>query len=119
VWNTCSVLPAIRSQSWSVLTRRSFLLRGVLLFLLHFGIAGAWGEETVWLSWDSPDPSEGIISYQVYYSTNYSGTNSSNYAYSDTSYLSNGDLISGLVLGQTYYFAVAEVNTNGTVSALS
>jgi hypothetical protein len=119
VWDTSGVLPAIRFQSWFVLTRRSFLLRGFLLFLLHFGIMGAFGEETVWLSWNVPDPSEGVMASQVFYSTNYYGTNSSDYTYSDTSYIPNGDLISGLVLGQTYYFAVAAVNTNGTVSALS
>jgi len=84
------------------------------VFLLHLGIAGAWGEETVWLSWDTADPSEGVIAYQVYY-----GTTSSNYTFSDTSYYPNGDLIPGLILGQTYYFVVAAVNTNGQVSALS
>ncbi len=106
--------PAIRFQTWFVPTRKSFLLRGFLVLLLHFGIAGALGEETVWLSWDSADASEGIVSYQVYY-----GTNSGNYIYSDTSFYPNGDLIPGLVLGQTYYFAVASVNTNGLVSSLS
>jgi hypothetical protein len=114
VWDTSGVLPAIRSQSWFVLTRKSFLLRGFLLFLLHFGITSALGEETIWLSWNTPDPSEGVIAYQVYY-----GTSSHNYTSSDISYYPNGDLIPGLILGQTYYFAVAAVNTNGTVSALS
>ena len=108
-----NVLPAIRSQKWLAPVCRSFILRACVLFLLQLGAASAFSEEIVWLSWDSPDPSQGIIAYQVYWGT------STNYTDSDTSYYSNGDLISGLVFGQTYYFAVAAVNTNGTVSALS
>ena len=108
------MLPAIRSQKWFVLVRRSFLLRAFLLCLLHLGAAGARGETVAWLSWDVPDPSQGIISYQIYW-----GTSSHNYDNSETSYYINGDIIDGLQVGQTYYFAVAAVNTNGQVSALS
>jgi hypothetical protein len=74
----------------------------------------AAGTQSVWLGWDGAPPEDNIIEHHVFY-----GTKSGQYTNSDTSYYYDGDYISGLEEGETYFFAVTAVDADGKSSPIS
>jgi len=105
----------VRSLSWKFFgVRRFAILRAFVFLLCATALSALGGTQSGWLGWDGAPPEENIVEYQVYY-----GTQSGNYTNFDTSYYSNGDYISGLEPGRTYYFAVSAVDANGMNSPIS
>ena len=97
--DTPGVFP-VRSLSWKFFgVRRFAILRAFVFLLCAPALSAVGGTQSIWLSWDGAPPEENIVEYQVYF-----GTESGLYTNSDTSYLSDGDYISGLEPGQTYYY---------------
>lgn len=81
------------------------------------GLSSASGREEVTVSWESPEaPAGGTISfYRVYYGP----SKEELFADSNTLDSSTTWLITGLVGGEKYYFAVAAVDANGNEGELS
>ena len=99
---------------FSLRTRRAQYLGLFVLFLMVW-LGGACGRvlasQPVELTW-SPSPDNDIFSYRVYYWTD-GGSFTNSITFSDAS---SDVTISGLKDGETYYFAVSAINTNGDES---
>lgn len=113
-WNNATVFPVPCLSRQFVGARKAILLRALLVFF--FGVTGMvfGGTQSIWLGWDVPSSSENIVEYHVFF-----GTQSGQCTNEDISYNYDGDLISGLEEGKTYYFAVRAVDADGHTSPLS
>jgi|SRR5450756_1383269 len=90
------------------------LLRTFLFFLLSLGGTAFGGVHTVWLGWDQSPPDENVMGYVVQY-----GTTHGLYTNIDLSIYPDGDLLTGLQEGATYYFVVYAIDAEGNTSPLS
>ena len=107
-WNTATVFLISGLGQRLTGARKAFLLRALLALFISATGSAFGGTQTIWLGWDVPPAAENVVEYHVFF-----GTQSGHCTNEDVSYNYDGDLISGLEEGKTYYFAVLAVDADG------